>query len=560
MTSVHTNATPDERNWPKNVLFFGLLLLGTAILFQQLMSADGIATPRSYAPQGSEQDSIRRTAARVDDAFRQQWAERKVALEVAGTADELTVARRLALGLAGTLPSLQEIREFEKQPADSRIHWWVSRLLEDQRASNHLAERLARSLVGVDEGPFVLFRRRRFVDWLSERLRQNTPYDQLATSILTEAGLWTDSPAVNFYTKTIAEEAIDPIVLAGKTSRAFLGMRIDCLQCHDDFLGTINLGTTKSPTGGLQTDFHSLAAFFGDVESSIFGVRDNPDKPDYQYRLLDDEEPTTIAPQVPFNRQLVGSEENLRQRLANWITHKENRPFARAAINRMWAIMCGRPLIEPIDDIPLAGPFPAALEALVDDFVKHEFDLHRLIRVISETEAFQRASTAEFEITGEHEDAWCVFPVRRLRPDQVAGAIVQSTSLTAIDSTAHIVSRLLKFGQQNDFVQRFGDAGENEFAERSETVTQRLLMLNGQMINERINAGLSSTVRIASLSPTIEKGVESVYLATLCRRPDAEEISYFRERIEPLNKEEQNTRFLDLYWTLINSLEFAWNH
>jgi hypothetical protein len=217
-------------------------------------------------------------------------------------------------------------------------------------------------------------------------------------------------------------------------------------------------------------------------------------------------------------------------------------------------------LIEPVDDIPLEGPFPFAMEALVDDFITHEYNTHRLIRIISETEAFQRASFAEFEISSLHEENWTVFPMRRLRPDQVAGAIIQSTSLTPIDSSSHIVTRLLKFGQQNDFVKRFGDAGENEFDERGETVTQRLLMLNGEMINERINAEMGSTVRMASLSPTIEKAIESVYLATLTRRPTSIEMDYFLKQVEQLGEDDRNQKLRDLYWTLINSLEFAWNH
>jgi hypothetical protein len=150
--------------------------------------------------------------------------------------------------------------------------------------------------------------------------------------------------------------------------------------------------------------------------------------------------------------------------------------------------------------------------------------------------------------------------MRRLRPDQVAGAIIQSTSLTPIDSRSHIVTRLLKFGQKNDFVKRFGDAGESEFNERGETVTQRLLMLNGEMIAERINGGLNSTIRMATISPSVEKAIETVYLATLVRRPTGEESMYFKHQMDDLEQGEQNTKLSDLYWTLINSLEFAWNH
>ena len=116
------------------------------------------------------------------------------------------------------------------------------------------------------------------MNWLSKNFATNTPYDDWVQNLLVGEGLWTDTPEVNFYSKTIAEENVDPVVLAGKTSRAFLGMRIDCLQCHDDFLGTINLGSAEDPTGGTQVDFHHLASFFGQMEASVFGIRANTEK------------------------------------------------------------------------------------------------------------------------------------------------------------------------------------------------------------------------------------------------------------------------------------------
>ena len=221
--------------------------------------------------------------------------------------------------------------------------------------------------------------------------------------------------------------------------------------------------------------------------------------------------------------------------------------------------MTGRALIEPVDDIPLAGPFPAAMEILADDFIRHDFDYHRLIRVIAQTQTFRRSSEAAFEITEQHLNSGAAFPMRRLRPDQVSSSIIQSTSLTPLDASAHILNRLLKFGQELDFIKRYGDPGENEFEVRGETVTQRLLMLNGKMIDERIEGGFSAANKMASLAPDPETAIEAIFLSTLTRRPTDDEMEYFLDRIEPKTKSEQNQLLQDLYWTLINSLEFSWN-
>jgi hypothetical protein len=547
--------------WYKDLLFLTAAFLGFAVLTIFLMAADRVRQPKSFDPASSEQRDIEIASRRVDNAFETDWQEHGLNVQTAARADDLTIARRLSLGLMGTLPSLQEIREFESQPSDLRIQWWVSHLLEDRRTSNQIAERMARAFVGVDDGPFLIFRRHRFTKWLSDKIFDNQRYDSIVRELLTREGLWTDTPAVNFYTKTVADEGTpDPIVLAGRTSRAMLGMRIDCLQCHDDFLGTINLGSAEDPDSGAQTDFHSLAAFFARTNLSLLGITEGGDR-NYTYKLLHDDEETVIKPAVPFHRELVdNSQEVLSVRLANWVTHPRNRPFSRAVVNRIWAIVCGKPMIEPVDDIPLEGPFPRAMEVLVDDFVAHEFDLQRLIRIIAGTATFQRDSEADFEITAVHDQNWMVFPLMRLRPDQVAGAVIQSVSLTTIDSTSHIVQQLAKFGQQNEFVKRYGDAGENEFQTRGETVTQRLLMLNGEMIKEQLQSGLNSPQHIGVLSPETRKSIETVYLATLTRRPSGQELEYFRARLDGFSGDEYTEKVQDLYWTLINSIEFVWNH
>lgn len=546
----------------KDIFFLSLVFGGIAALTFSLTRVEKIEAPKAAKANDLVLADIAPVAEAIDSAFAEEWSARN--LSHADQVNNLLVARRISLGIAGTIPSLAEIREFESQPESEQIDWWVARLLEDRRTSNYLAERLTRALVGVEDGPFLIFRRRRFVSWLSEQLFLNKPYDELVSDILTDEGLWTDAPAVNFYTRTISQNEEgnkpDPVLLAGRTSRAFLGMRIDCLQCHDDFLDTVELGDAEDLRSGTQQDFHSLAAFFSDVESSLLGIRDVKEHQPYEYQLLDEDKVSVIVPMVPFHAELDGKESNQRTRLANWVTHQENRPFARAAVNRMWAIMFGRGLINPIDEIPLGGPFPKVLEILTDDFVSHGYDLHRLIRVISSTQALKLNSAAEFTVTPSHENLVAVFPTIRLRPEQVAGAIAQSTSLTTINSGAHITTRLMKFGQQNEFVSRFGDPGEDEFSDRGETVTQRLLMLNGEMVGERLENILNAPSHLSSLSPDLDTAVDVIYLTTLTRHPNDEERKQAVSGLSGQNREQRGEEVIDLYWSLLNCAEFRWNH
>ena len=546
----------------KDIFFLSLLFGGITAFAFTLTRVENSVSPKAFRDKNLVVADVTAVTEAVDAAFAKDWSVR--GLSHAEQVNNLLVARRISLGIAGTIPSLAEIREFELQPESEQIDWWLTRMLEDRRTSNYLAERLTRALVGVEDGPFLIFRRRRFVSWLSDELFLNRPYNELVSEILTEEGLWTDTPAVNFYTRTIAQgeesNKPDPVLLAGRTSRAFLGMRIDCLQCHDDFLDSVALGDAEDLRSGTQVDFHSLAAFFSDVESSLLGIRDVKEHSPYEYQLLDEEEASVVVPMVPFHSELDGKEANQRVRLANWVTHKENRPFARAAVNRVWAIMFGRGLVNPVDEIPLGGPFPEALEILTDDFVSHGYDLHRLIRVIGSTQALKLNSAADFTVTPSHENAAAVFPTIRLRPEQVAGAIGQSTSLTTINSGAHITTRLMKFGQQNEFVSRFGDPGEDEFSDRGETVTQRLLMLNGEMVGERLENILNAPSHLASLAPDFDAAVDVIYLTTLTRYPNDDERQKAVGWLSEQGRQQRGQEVIDLYWSLLNSAEFRWNH
>jgi hypothetical protein len=199
---------------------------------------------------------------------------------------------------------------------------------------------------------------------------------------------------------------------------------------------------------------------------------------------------------------------------------------------------------------------------LADDFVKHDYDLRHLIRLIVGTKVFQLDSRADFEVTQEHEDAWAVFPLTQLRPEQMAGGMLQAASLTTIDADAHIISQLRRFNEQNQFVKRYGDTGEDEFDDRAGTIAQRLLMMNGELVKERTkpNPVMNASTRIAILAPTDEKAVETCYLTVLSRLPAPAEQEHFAKLLRGVRGDNRGQLIEDLYWVLVNSTEFSWNH
>jgi hypothetical protein len=260
-------------------------------------------------------------------------------------------------------------------------------------------------------------------------------------------------------------------------------------------------------------------------------------------------------------KELLPEHGTRREQLAGWVTHPENVFFARATVNRIWALLFGRPMVEPLDDLNSAGKALPALQILADDFAKHNFDVRRLVKVIVTTEAFRRDSASDQEVTETHERLLTVFPMTRLRPEQVAGSVIQAASVETLDQDSHVFVQLLRFNQEREFVQRYGDTGDDEFDGRGGTIPQRLLLMNGDLVHERTKEDLgNASAQIASLALNDDKAVELAYLTLLSRRPTSEEAAHFTKKLAATKGHERSQHLEDLCWALINSTEFSWNH
>jgi hypothetical protein len=534
--------------WQRNLLFLGLVGGGLLTLGANLMPPREAKPVTSYDASAYQAEDFRAVVAAVDASFRKQWSEQQI--QPVGRAPDLTVARRLALGLVGTVPSLEEVRQFEWLPPSERLAWWIDHILKDGRFSDYLAERIARACVGTEGGPFILFRRRRFVTWLAEQISKHRQYDEIVWDLIASDGLWTDKPAANFVSVTARpneKNQPDPVRLAGRVTRAFLGLRLDCAECHNHPFSHWK-----------QTDFQGLAAWFGQTEIGLTGIHEG--KGEYEVTVKKSDTKKVVEPCVPCNPELLPTAGNRRQQLAAWVTSAKNPYFARAAVNRVWALMLGRPLIDPVDNLETEGPPPPALQILADDFAANDFNIRRLIRVIACTEVFRLDSRGDREFTEVDETGWAIFPMTRLRPEQVVGGAIQTSSVTTINAESHIFVRILRLTGENDFVKRYGDSGEDEFGGKGGTIPQRLLMMNGSLIHDRIKQSVfNAATRIAWQAPEDRRAVETAYLSVLTRRPTPDESQHF-EKFLAEDEMGRPQKLEDMFWALINTTEFSWNH
>lgn len=488
-------------------------------------------------------DTVHETANEIDQLINQFAQE--TGCTPLPAAEELKVARRLTLALLGTIPSLEEIRAFQSLPPDHRLEVWTDRLLQDPRCHDYLAERFARAMVSsLPVEPFFIYRRRRFVSWLSDQFAANRPYDSLVREVISSEGVWTEQPAANFVTA----HQMDPERLANRTARAFLGLRLDCAECHNHPFADWT-----------QEDFRGLAAYFGQCDFGLRGVEDKEDK-QFVVEVPGSNQERVVDPRFPFLADFEASDGRLREQLAAWVTDEQNPYFAAAISNRMWRLMFGRGLIEPVDDLEGDETVPGVIDLLAEDLRQHHFDLRRLIRVITATDAFRRQSAIDTDVDLAAEEQFAAFPLTRLRPEQVAASLVQVSSLHSMDYERNLLVRIAAWGNRNDFIELYGDAGEDELAVRQGNIPQRLLMMNGKTVRERIASGLLSTAgRLSSLAPTDDKCIEIAYLVCLCRPPSAEEAEYFRSTMAEKSGEQRQKAVEDLLWALINCTEFSWN-
>ena len=332
------------------------------------------------------QDQLSQT---VDEQLAALWAAQRI--HPVGPSSDAEFMRRVYLDLTGRIPSVTEAREFLEDQSPDRREKLVDRLLAHRDHATHLAAVWRQILIPDDVDLTRYGGAAKFEEWLAERFADNKPYDQIVNDLLLAKGRVQESGPLLFY----AALRLNPEELAARTSRAFLGVRMECAQCHDHKL---------DPEFMTQHDFWSFAAFFArisrprgkmEMTSPVLAVRDNKQG---DVTIPDTDE--VVRPRLPkMAADLEDTAEgpSRREELANWLTSPNNGQFARATVNRVWSQLFGRGLVEPVDDMrPDNAPIaPEVLDAVSRDFAASNFDLRRLLRALVLTNAYQLTSRSE---------------------------------------------------------------------------------------------------------------------------------------------------------------------
>lgn len=494
----------------------------------------------------------------VDQKFEQAWKENEVTPAEASTPSEFL--RRVWLDVAGKIPQVAVTREFlapsqgSEDGARQARRDMIDRLLARPTYVTHFAEFWQAALIPeATSEPQLRQLRPAFEAWLREQLRTEVSYDELARSLLTapienlEGNRRSQqaSPGIFFRVKQL-----DPANLAAATSRVFLGVRLECAQCHDHPFDTWK-----------QDQFWSLAAFYSGVkgENAFAMVNEATDSRKIKVHDSDRVVEASFLTTEEGEAELPEHQSSPREQLAAWVTADDNPWFARMAVNRLWGMFFGRGFVDPVDDFSANNPasHPEVLDLLAREFVVSGYDLKFLIRVITSTRAYQ-LSSRQTSPSQSAPEMFARASVRGLTPRQVFN------SFSVAMGTFQPFTVPGQFNDQpaeREFLDLFSNDADSPL-ERPTTILQALSLMNGDMIGQGTDIEQSRTLRAIIDYPlmTRDQKIETLYLAALVRRPSESEAQRLKQYADSLSDEEESRALADIYWTLLNSSEFLFNH
>ncbi len=485
---------------------------------------------------------------RIDELLAERWVELDVRPAPNSTDHEFL--RRASLDLTGVVPRVSEVRGFSADPCDDKRARWIERLLQSPAHATHLATTWRNVMLPGGVSGEQLDSAIGVQNWLRRQFVENMRYDRIVADFLVATGGGQTGPAL-YYTSL----ELQPEKLAASTARIFLGLQIECAQCHNH---PFDRWTMR--------DFWGYAAFFARLEQP------RPERGPEMIRLVDlnvgevrlPETDTIVPPKYPGG--LAASEQDggtRREQLSIWMASRDNPYLARSAVNRVWAQLFGRGLVEPVDDL---GPHneathPQLLDELAAYFVATGFDLRELYRTLANTRAYQLSSQSDSEHNVPPE-SFARMAVKPLSAEQLYDSMQRTLARPPmVESAPSQATGQLFDPQRLAFIAKMESLSRSSMEYQS-GVPQALTLMNGPDIAEATDierGGLLAALDVPLFSD--EERVEVLMLATLSRPPTPQERTQFAEYVARGGNSDDSHRALsDLLWALLNSAEFALNH
>lgn len=478
---------------------------------------------------------------------------RQLGITPSEPARDATFLRRAYLDVIGRLPTPDETRRFLNDPSEDKHERLVDHLLERPEYADYWANKWADLLrpnpyrVGI-KAVYNLD------SWLRDAFRRNLPYDQFVRDLLTAQGSTFRNGAV-----TVFRDRREPDEIAPMVGQLFLGIRLECAKCHHHPFEV-----------WAQDDFYSFAAYFARVGRKGVGLSppiSGGEEMVFVARTGGVKHPVTgqtVPPRPLFGKTPPAEEErDPRRTLADWIVSPENPYFAQVMVNRVWADLMGRGVVEPVDDLratnpPSNGPL---LDALARDFRAQGYDLKKLLRTIMTSYAYGLGSLPTPRNVADTKN-YSRHYRQRLRAEVLLDAVGDVTGVPesfAAMPPGSRASQLWTFRTQSEFLDSFGrpDPNQDPPCERTTdtTVVQALHLMNSPKLHAKVTSADGRAAKLAGSNKTPGEIVDELYLLAYCRFPTDKEravcLAVFRETGTTRRQATE-----DVLWSLLNTPEF----
>jgi hypothetical protein len=548
-----------------------VLLLTVAAMPRAILAAD----PQSAAKTPQAPTAL------IDDHLRRHWQSADVAHSP--TASDGEWCRRVFLDLLGRIPKVAELDQFLEDPPAQRKARLVDRLLGDSYVGEYAhnwATLWTNVLIGRKGGTErrTLVNREGLERALRDALAQNMPYDRLAYELIAAKGVSKPGESgfngfVNFLAGNLDENAVQA---TAKTSQIFLGLQIQCTQCHNHPFNEWK-----------QNQFWEMNAFFRqtralrrfkdgrDIESielvnqDFSGENNRPEEAVLFYELRNGLTKSAVPVFVDGTQLKSPSgyvdEIDRRTELANLIIHSEQ--LAAALVNRLWGHFLGYGFTKPIDDMGPHNPptHPELLAALAAEFKSHGFDHKQLMRWIVLSEAY--ALSSRFTKGNKKDDPalgekplFSHFYLRQMTAEELYESLLVATEAQNTEtSTEKREATKRQWLQQ--FTVAFGTDDNEETTTFNGTIPQTLMMMNGDLIKKATSVEKGGFLHRVATDGKMNNAakINHLYLAALARRPSPQEIALANELLK-LRKGDAVAALQDVWWAVLNSNEFILNH
>ena len=389
-----------------------------------------------------------------------------------------------------------------------------------------------------------------YYTWLQDKIANNVPMNVMVQDLLASNGGTFANAATNYY-----QNERDTLKVAENVAQVFMGMRIQCAQCHNHPFDRWTMD-----------DYYSFAAFFSQIgrkaaedprEIIVFNSGSGVVRHPVGNRVM---EPKFLGGETP---DVKGKDR--RQIMANWLASNENPYFARNLSNIVWAHFFGQGIINEVDDVRVSNPpvNVALLDTLASKFTEYNYDFKKIVRDICTSRAYQ-LSTGTNETNEKDSRNFSHAALRRMRAEIMLDAITQITSTSNKFPGLPNGARAVQIANGNTstyFLTTFGRAKRETVCacevKMEPNLSQALHMLNGDTVNSKITQGKLIPTRLGEKVP-IPQILEELYIRCLCRKPTEKELTNLMEIIS--QEENKQQALEDTFWALLNSREFLFNH